>query len=158
MIENRGRLVYHLKTPTLKVPSMSLNLSESEAPTMAIWLLMVIMCYCGSVLPLKDTSDGGLKFYGTWSSQIASDKGWESIGSSVSPSWRLRRCLARLCFADEVLLPYRAIELYLAVEVGHFDWEMILNSSNWSIKALMMVLCGPGKFYRGPMVGAKCSC
>lgn len=57
MIEHMGKLMNHRKGP-----DHELTLSESEAPTIAIWLLMAIICYCGSVLPLKDTSDGGLKF------------------------------------------------------------------------------------------------
>lgn len=160
MIENLGRLIYHRKSPSLKVPTMSLHLNESEAPIISIWLSMAQICSPGSVLPLKDASNDVLKFSWTWSSHIASGKVWESRGSSsVSPSWRLCvyktwTCLARPHFYDNVLPPPRAIDIW---------WQgRIASTRRWSrhrlakvLTLLLMVLCILGKFYRGPMVGAK---
>lgn len=94
---------------------------------MAILLLMAIICSCGSVLPLKDTSGDGLSSLGPDHPKLL----WIKADSLEAPPMyphpenfvfaKLGHCLARLHSVDEVLLPPQAIELYLAARVSRFD-------------------------------------
>jgi len=67
--------MYHRSATLVKVPSRSLHLRESAAPTTTMWLLKVVTCAIGSPLPSMVEKWGGLKLSGTGAFQISADKG-----------------------------------------------------------------------------------
>lgn len=76
------KLIYQRSAMPWKVPAISLHFKESEAPTIAVWLLTMMMCSSGSLLPSKEGKGGDLKLSSTVSSHTTSDRGWRSKGSS----------------------------------------------------------------------------
>ena len=101
VMDNFGKLMYQRKATSLNVPAMSLHFKESEVMTIAIWLLIEHICSRGSLFPSKDVKGGGLKFSGTWSPQIASERGWGSRSFSfVSSSLVLCLSVWTLSYKD----------------------------------------------------------
>lgn len=76
LMDEQGKLIYHLRVVPLMVLDSSLHFRESGAPIMAICVFMEATCLYGSMSLLNMAREGGFKSSRTSVHHISFDNGW----------------------------------------------------------------------------------